>query len=522
MNISEVLRSHARSHPDAAAIIDRYHGSRRVTTYQMLDQQAGCGAAALTRHGVHPGDSVLIFQPMSAELYAALAAVFRVGAVAMFLDPSAGTGHIERCCELRAPAALLASPKAHLLRLKCGALRRIPCKFAIGMRLPGASNWPGNEMSSSADRAPDPGPNTAALITFTSGSTGQPKAALRTHGFLLAQHAILEETLGLERGGRDLTTLPVFALANLASGVTSVIPDVDLRRPGEIDARAVVEQIVRERVTSTAASPAFLERMVEFCESSGQRLPSLRKVFAGGAPVFPPLLERVRSAAPGAETMAVYGSTEAEPICELRAGDIGARDIESMRRGGGLLAGKPIDRIALRVMNQQWGRPVGPCSAEAFELQCVAQGASGEIVVAGAHVLSGYLDGLGDEETKFRVDGRVWHRTGDCGYLDDSGRLWKLGRAAARIEDHHGVLFPFQLECALAFCPGLARSAVISHGGRRVLFLEWNADRGDPHAVEECISWASVDQVRTCPKIPVDRRHNAKIDYTALRRMLDG
>jgi len=54
---------------------------------------------------------------------------------------------------------------------------------------------------------------------------------------------------------------------------------------------------------------------------------------------------------------------------------------------------------------------------------------TGEIVVSGANVLQGHLDAHGDHETRFRVGGKVWHRTGDCGYLD--GRLWLMGRAAA-------------------------------------------------------------------------------------------
>ena len=110
---------------------------------------------------------------------------------------------------------------------------------------------------------------TPALVTFTSGSTGEPKAAVRTHGFLLAQHAVLEESLSLAPGEVDLTTLPIFVLANLASGVTSVIPDADLRYPGRIEPGPVFEQLRQlDRTTHRlvgrtriAASPALLARL---------------------------------------------------------------------------------------------------------------------------------------------------------------------------------------------------------------------------------------------------------------------
>src|SRR5205814_7229884 len=115
--------------------------------------------------------------------------------------------HIERCCALQPPRALIASTKAHLLRLRLPALRAISKKFVIGFPLPGAIRWsrasratPYTDITSCAASSP-------ALLTFTSGSTGEPKAALRTHGVLLAQHRVLAEALQVSAGDVDLTTL---------------------------------------------------------------------------------------------------------------------------------------------------------------------------------------------------------------------------------------------------------------------------------------------------------------------------
>ena len=142
--------------------------------------------------------------------------------------------------------------------------------------------------------------------------------------------------------------------------------------------------------------------------------------------------------------------------------------------------------------------------------------------MSGAHVLPGYLGGRGDEETKFRVDGQVWHRTGDAGYLDLAGRLWLLGRCQARVDDAAGSVYPFSVECGAMHCAGVARAAFVQHRGARVLLVE--PARGctppDLSQVAAELAWARLAEIREYPRIPVDRRHNAKVDYTALPRLL--
>jgi acyl-CoA synthetase (AMP-forming)/AMP-acid ligase II len=144
-------------------------------------------------------------------------------------------------------------------------------------------------------------------------------------------------------------------------------------------------------------------------------------------------------------------------------------------------------------------------------------------VVSGGHVLSGYLHGQGDEETKFRVNGVIWHRTGDAGYLDNSGRLWLLGRCVARIQDKRGELYPFAAETAAYQNPTVRRAAMVAHRGRRVLAVEFQdrSGTGDVAEIKSALAWTDLDEIRVCQRIPVDKRHNAKIDYPSLYQMLD-
>jgi olefin beta-lactone synthetase len=523
-NLAEILREQARRRPDQPAIVDIHRGRTRVTTFAELEWRVGQAAALLARAGLHPGDTVLVLQPMSAELYITLIALFRSGLTAMIVDPAAGVAQVERCCALGQPRGFIGGVRAHLLRLLVPSLQCIPRKFVIGGHLPGAVPWsraetlaPREEIVACPAAAP-------ALLTFTSGSTGQPRVMQRSHGFLLAQHDALARNLAANDAGGSvsLTALPVFVLADLACGTTSLLPPGNLRKPGRIDPAPVVAAIQRHTPRRASASPAFWERIAAWCQRQRVTLPALEAIYTGGAPVFPRLLDALRGCAPNARIIAVYGSTEAEPIAHIDLAEIAADDRAAMQSGAGLLAGRPIPEIALRILPDRWGKPLGPYTAEAFARELLPAGQPGEIVVSGAHVGRGYVGGAGDEETKIDVDGVTWHRTGDAGYLDASGRLWLMGRCAARIEDAHGTVYPFAVEAAVSAHPVVRRSALVAWRGVRLLLVEpaYPVYDSELDVLKQSLAWARLAAVRVVPHIPVDRRHNGKVDYPALRKLL--
>jgi acyl-CoA synthetase (AMP-forming)/AMP-acid ligase II len=516
MNIAEILVAQAAGRGNSLAIVQR----GRVITFAELDRAASAAAADFRAAGVVAGMRVLVFSPMSIDLYVAVVGLFRIGATAVFIDPSAARERLNRLVTRVRPDAFVAVPRAHALRLTSAAIRSVPIKLALGGYVPGARRV-GHPASIVDARVETCHADTPAIISFTSGTTGEPRAAVRTHGFLTAQHRALVQTLALAPGEIDLTTLPIFLLSNLASGVTSVIADADLRLPGAIDPAPLLRQIAATRPTATVASPALLERVVAYAARTGVRLDSFQRIFTGGAPVFPRTLDAIAQAAPASAVVAVYGSTEAEPIAEIDRRDIAPADREAMQRGAGLLAGPPVASIHLRVLPDRWGAPIGPWSAGDLEREALGTDALGEIVVAGDHVLPGYLDGLGDEDTKVRIGNRVWHRTGDAGYIDGRGRVWLLGRCAAKVSDGEGDLYPLAVECAASEFAGVRRSAFFLHEGQRTLVVEWHDDVPAPgaRALRDRLSWARIARVFVA-RIPVDARHNAKVDYPALRRML--
>ena len=471
MNIAQILSEQAQARAASVAIIDTKANKERLTSFAELDLQAAQLAELLRASGLKKGDAVLVFLGMSVELYVVLTALFRLGLIAVFIDPSAEKGHLERCCKLYPPQALVASPKAHLLRLISPELRRIPLSFSFAPYLPFTRHLSVLKTQEASKDIEDCAADTPALMTFTSGSTGQPKAAVRTHGFLVAQHQALEKSLCLTAGDIDVSTLPIFVLANLASGVTSLIPNADLRKPGSVKSAPIVQQIQKHKPESLSSSPAFLEQIVKHCETQELKLEPLKKIFTGGAPVFPKLLERAQAIALEAKVTGVYGSTEAEPIAHISWCDLSEQDKSAMQAGKGLLTGHVTEDISLRIIQNQWGTALGQLKQDNFDAM-TQESEAGEIVVHGKHVLHGYLNAVGDEETKFDVENERWHRTGDLGYLDTQGRLWLLGRSSAMIQDEKGLLYPFAVESAVSYFEDIKRSAVVSHKGQRLLIIE--------------------------------------------------
>jgi acyl-CoA synthetase (AMP-forming)/AMP-acid ligase II len=504
MNVVELLAAQALAVPERTALIDRTGRRPRTLTFAELERATAHAAAAFRAAGLSAGDRVAVIHPMNAGLYVGLAGLLRAGCVAVVCDAGAQRADLERCCAIVEPRAVFGSAAGlcyawtvpHLARLR----RRFASDgFAGAVDIRGA-----RETQPVAARAP----GDAAIMSFTSGSTGVPKIVVRSHALLRAQFMATREVA--PKGGIDFATMPLVLLANLAAGVTSVIPGVDLRRPGRADAERLADDIAATHATSITASPALLERLLRI--DAADRLRTLTTIVSGGAPVMPALVQTLRWRFPGASVVAVYGSTEAEPIAAVRSGELDAADIAAMRSGSGLLAGTPVQAAAVRILR-------APADLSALA-QPVEANAVGEIVVAGPHVVPGYLAGRGDAETKLHSGDTVWHRTGDLGYVDERGRIWLVGRAGAADTNRLGAHEPLRVESALSFEPGIARAALARVGARRVLALELRPRvRIDPARVRAAVPWAAIDDVLIV-RIPVDRRHNAKVDAPALARRL--
>ena len=468
MNLLEPFLRQSQGWGERPAIIDP---RRERISFADLAARSDRMAATWQKAGIKPGDRVLVAVPFGIELYICIAALWRLGAVIVFPEPALGLSGLRHAMKLAEPKAVLVSGLFTLLRFVVPEFWRVP----IHLRC--------EEDARGSDLVYPAAPDHPALISFTSGSTGRPKAIVRTHGFLAAQNAEMGNVLRSERDSEtDLVCFPVLVIANLAIGITSLLPNWKLSRHDRAGADRVHSLIKDHRVSRALIPPVICAALAE---RSGDTI--LQKIFTGGGPVYPDILQKLSGRYPRLDIVSIYGSTEAEPIAAQSLGSITSEDWRKMQTGGGLLAGRPTPGTRLELLDD-------------------------EITVTGQHVNQGYLDGIGDSESKVRRDGEIWHRTGDAGRLDKAGRLWLLGRSTARA----GRYFPFQVEAAARFWPGVRQAALIPE-----IVPERLALAGDETQAGIWKRRARDDfdlEITIVSDIPLDKRHRSKVDYVELVR----
>jgi olefin beta-lactone synthetase len=443
--------------------------------------------------------------------------MLRAGLVPAIPPPGADLATLARCAHDHPPRAVLAGGIGWAAVAAIPALHRAVrlATAAIGFAydVAHAHVRANDEIAACDDGEP-------AMLTFTSGSTGAPKALLRSHGVARAQIEALAAALA-PCEATSVCTMPIVLLAELAAGATCLLPGIDLRRPARADAALLAERMHAHGVGRIIASPALLANLATALEVRGATLPALRLVATGGAPVMPPLADALCRIAPHARILAVYGCTEAEPIAVLDAAAVTPADHAAMRAGAGLLAGAACNPGRVAIVPARRGALYGPFTADDAPLRnAVPPHTVGEIAVAGPHVVPHYLDRAADVTTKIRAGATTWHRTGDLGYRDADGRLWLVGRAAATIDDGRGTIEPLRVECALAYRPEIARAAIAAFDGVRVLLVEPRPNAHiDERAIRAAVAFVEIDHIVIGP-VPVDPRHNAKVDYAALERRL--
>jgi acyl-CoA synthetase (AMP-forming)/AMP-acid ligase II len=528
-NVARHLAAQAQIHPETAAVHAPLRKGGRLEyatlTFARLYEETCQTAALFRKQGIVPQQRVLLMVRPGADLLRCCFALFLIGAVPVLIDPGMGLRSFLNCVRRSRPEAMVGIPLAHSVsRLFPRAFTSVRHRVRVGRGFAdGIRREDGGAESFIVRKAEDP-----AAILFTSGSTGPPKGVSYEHGQFEAQVNLLRETFEVQPGEVDLPMLPVFALFNPALGMTTVVPEIHPGKPATVKPAKILAAIERCGVTTSFGAPVLWRKIAVYAEKRGLRFPAVRRLLMAGAPVPPALFARLRQVFPNAVLWSPYGATECLPVSAIEAEEVLGETAASTENGAGTCVGRPVAGVEVVIL------PITAAVRERFTTkESLPPGRIGEIVVTGPSVTRQY-DGLPEATARAKTcdgEGRVWHRMGDAGYLDEKGRMWFCGRVAERVRTAEGDLFPDCCEGIFNTVPGVARSALIGFGepGRQEPAMvidpekerapEENALRrvAENHDITRGIRRFFFDR-----KFPVDVRHNAKIHRHVLARRYRG
>ena len=506
MTIIDKIKDLRKQYPDNTALFDLKTGNK--ITFTQIDTKSDEICSYLTQKGFQKGNKIVVFVPIGIEFYLILTAIFKMGLQAVFIDPYAGIEHINKCCEMISPDGIIGNGKTLLKGFFLKGIRKIGKKINYIKMMEHSeklSTYKKNKNQKKIQNEKIDG-STPALISFTSGSTGFPKIIMRTHEFLLGQHNVLEKNLKFEKETAVYSSFPIFLLSHIATGTTTFIPDLNWRKPVESNFGNIVKQITENNIQNIILPPAIFENIVKFCKDEKIMLENVQKVYTGGAPVFYSLMKKIKDVFTNAKIIALYGASEAEPISVLNFEDITEEDIENMKNGDGLLAGKIVNEIELKIEELE----KTPEKNKISEIK-------GKILVRGENVVDGYLNIEKNSDEN-------WHRTGDMGYINKKGQLILLGRVKGRIQIEENIYYPFTVETAFSFCKNLKKSVLTSKNNKLYLFAERNPEfkgnLSEDSEINELKEKFGIFKIIET-EIPMDKRHNSKTDYKRLEEIVE-
>jgi acyl-coenzyme A synthetase/AMP-(fatty) acid ligase/pimeloyl-ACP methyl ester carboxylesterase len=518
------------------AAIDRKAGDRDIAIVEMGPDETSRSitfaafhadvnrvAGGLVELGVGTGDRIAMLIPPGIDLAVSIFAAWRIGAVAVLADAGLGIRGMGRALKSADPTYLIGIPRA----LSAARAMRWPGIRISTSPLSGAQQRMAGSVASLDDLRvhgdgiplpPPPGPFDDAGVGFTSGSTGPAKGVTYKHHQLQAQRDALVRLYDIGASDSLVAAFGPFALLGTLMGIPSVVPDMKVTSPGSLSAAALADAAASIDATLIFASPAALSNVAVTAGelSSDQRgaFDHARLLLSAGAPVPSEVLRDVAALLPNAEAHTPYGMTEVMPVA-----DISLTEIEAVGVGDGVCVGRPIDGVdvAISAIDDE-GTAGGDLTTDA--------GILGEVCIRAPHMRDGYDKLWMTQSQASQPVG--WHRSGDVGHLDDEGRLWIEGRIGHVITTANGPVTPVGIEHRVAVLDEVDLAAVVGVGpvGAQQVVVVLSLDDGvaraslaDEHLadrVREAAAPVDVAAVLVVSSMPVDKRHNSKIDRTRM------
>ncbi|EDM25069.1 peptide synthase [Lentisphaera araneosa HTCC2155] len=507
-------------------------GIYKHLTFLQLEELSSKYARAFAESGITKGSRVLLGVKPGADLCALTFALFKVGAVPVFIDPGMGPKHLLNCVEQAKAEAIVGLPAVFVFKLfNCKAFEGVKIKWSLGFcPIIGVKNLKSVSFQEKFYPACQMEQSDVAALLFTSGSTGPAKGVVYTCKIFNFQLDIIKEQYEVATTDMDMSVFPLFALFAVCMGMPTVIPDMDTSKPAAADPEKILQIMEEQDVSFSFGSPAFWKVMADYCEENNHKLNSVRCLVMAGCSVEPDLHRRYLNniLKEGAEIYVPYGATESLPLTSMKGSEVLSFSAERSEAGDGTCVGKPMsgeyDVKIIKISDdavEEWSNDI-----------VLKPGEVGEIVNSGPITTHEYYNNSkGTKKSKIYDGDKIWHRMGDLGYFDEQGYLWFCGRKNERVEIEQELLCTDKIENVLNLHKNVKRSALVPLNEKEAaLIVEPNCEKllesqdRQKVAIQEFVDLLKqklpnlkIDKFLFKADFPVDVRHNAKIKRDLLR-----
>ena len=502
----------------------------RSVTFGELDELVQRTAEGLFgTGGVQVGDRVAVMIPPGVDLAIALYACWRMGAVPVLIDGGLGPAQMGAAMKVAHPNHLIgirrALAAARTLRWP-GRRIAVEPTHRVARRLLGVEHDLASLQDAPSVPLPAVDPDAEAAVVFTSGATGPSKGVRYSAARIDTQIRTLVEQYNISADDSLVAAFAPFALYGPAMGIPSTVPDMDVSSPGTLTAATLLDAVEAVDASLVFASPAAILSVLETLDELGARdrtaLDHVRLLLSAGAPVPGHVLRAaVDRLVPNAAVHTPYGMTECLPVADIDLVSLESLGPDALHHLG-VCVGMPVDSVELLIDPlDELGVPTGLPTSE--------PGLLGEVRVRAAHQRLDYDRLWHTTHLASPADGT--HATGDIGTIDADGRLWIGGRTGHVIRTATGPVAPTPIERAVDMLDGIRRSAAVGvgpAGAQVVVVIAETSDAGRRPCqssldridrIRAAVAEATGLDVAAClevPSLPVDRRHNSKIDRTHL------
>ncbi|HWF23557.1 MAG TPA: AMP-binding protein [Acidimicrobiales bacterium] len=396
-------------------------------SYRRLDELSTAFGGHLADQGVGAGDRVALMTSNRPEFIVAVHAVSKLGGATVLLSPAWKGRETEHALELTRPVHAVADGPATALLGRCMGTDPIT----------DLDHWPVDSALSSSQvglPAHDGQETDEAVLVFSSGTTGLPKAVRHTHHSMGTATAHWCQTLGLGPDDRFQVATPPSHILGLLNLLAAAAAGATVRLHRRFDLDEVLRRIETDRMTLEMAVAPIALAMANHPHLEDFDLSSLRYIMWGATPVSENVAGAVTRRT-GVRWLPAYGASELPVIAVNPVNDPNAWRLDS--------AGLPPKGVELRVADLDNG-------------QVLPSGQIGEIQVLSPSVMAGYLP----EEATADAFADGWYRTGDVGWLEPEGWVHITDRAKEMIKVNGFQVAPAEIEGVLHGHPAVLDCAV--------------------------------------------------------------